>query len=704
MMNRLTDLHLRAVYDSAECHLVNDLIVPLLSHSVEYCRGVGYFSSGWLKVAAAGLVALIERGGRAQLIMSPIMSETDWDAIVLGQKARDDHALRQLLEAAIGDLQGSLETHTLNAFAWMLADELLDIRFAVPREAFSTGDYHDKVAYFRDENGNCVAIHGSYNDSIKGTLNGEAFSVFQSWIPGQQPFVEKHVSRLTQLWETGNAQFYSIRLPEAVRERIVKLRQTSARPYLRTTCIVPVPSAPCIPEGVCLREYQRDSIESWKQQSCQGIFEMATGSGKTYTALAAAVEQLQLRQKLATVVLVPYMHLLEQWRKDCESFGMRPVLCGSSHSRWKTELRAAVSDYRLGRSNLCVLAVHQTASGEAFRRALLPLPDGEKLVIADEVHGLGAPQLRKALQDGFGLRLGLSATPRRWYDDEGTQTLFDYFGGVCFTFTLDDAIREGFLVPYRYEPHLVNLTEDEESGVSDLTETIGRLLAKKRTGGLEEAEQAYLDKAMRDRARIVKQAELKFDGLRRIIRDMRQCNQRLEHALFYAPEGAHDCVLTLLKEEGVMARQFIGEDSAVARRQILTEFDAGRIPALVAMKCLDEGVDVPSTRTAFLVASTTNPREFIQRRGRILRRCHGKARAVVHDFIVTPTVSSPPEVATYLLNREMPRFAECAASAENAFAARHIVRPVLDAHEMLHLMDMKPWEVYHSQPMDNRDT
>jgi superfamily II DNA or RNA helicase len=706
LMSDLTSFSLNTVYDSSEYDLIEDLIIPLLSNSNEYCRGVGYFSSGWLRMAAEGLSNFVSIGGKAKLIMSPILDEKDWQAIVLGQLARENEVLRNNLESAIDDLAKSLERQTLNTFSWMIADELLDIRFAVPRAGFYGGDYHDKVAYFRDTSGNCVAIHGSFNDSIKGTLNGEAFSVFRSWDEGQIPFIKQHMSRLDRLWNNENPQFHAFVLPEAIRQQIVKLRNTSERPYSLPISALNYnknKTSPDIPAGIHLHDYQEEAIKAWNENNCCGIFEMATGSGKTYTALAATVKEIKRRKKLAVVILVPYIHLLDQWKKDCVAFGFDPILCGSSNLKWKSELRSAVSDFRLTKPYLCVIAVHQTACSDTFLRAFDKIPKDQKLLIADEVHGLGARQLRNALQNSFEFRLGLSATPKRWYDEEGTQILFDYFKKVCFEFTLEDAINRKFLVSYRYEPQLVHLTPNEEQDISDLSILIGQLLGKKKSNILNEAEQICLEKALRNRALIVKKAELKMDVLRKLIHRMKNEHRDLRYSLFYSPEGQHQDILLFLKDQGIMAHQFIGEDSSSERKRILKQFDNGHITSLVAMKCLDEGVDIPATRTAFFIASTTNPKEFIQRRGRVLRRCINKQRSLIYDFIVVPSDDTPDDVAKYLLEREMPRFAEFADAAENCFDARSIIRPILDRHQMLYLLDMKPWDVYHQHNLETRD-
>jgi hypothetical protein len=199
----LRDLELRPVYDSAECDLVLDLIVPLLAESQEYWRGVGFFTSGWLRTACKGVVQLVNNAGSARIVTSPMMQREDWEALQVGDAAKQDAVLRETLRRNIADLARALAQDTLNALAWMVADGVLEFRFAIPRDFNMGGDYHDKVGVFIDQKGDLVAIHGSFNDSVKGSLNGEAFSVFRSWEEGQRPYVEQHRARLTKLCEVG---------------------------------------------------------------------------------------------------------------------------------------------------------------------------------------------------------------------------------------------------------------------------------------------------------------------------------------------------------------------------------------------------------------------------------------------------------------------------------------------------------------------
>lgn len=689
-------LNLKAVYDSEDSDLVSDLIVPLLSCSTEYCRGVGYFSSGWLRLAARGLSQLAIHGGRARLIMSPILEERDWDAMQLGERAKEDDTLRRLLTRNLAELEQSLERDTLNTFAWMVADNLLDIRFAVPRRINDAGQYHDKVAFFNDCDGNTVAIHGSFNDSVQGTLNGEAFSVFCSWEGGHQAYVDRHVSRLNRLWRDESTQFRAFPIPEAVRRQIIALR-TGRCPYGSKQQEPEVSLGPRISIPVKLHDYQEQAIAAWLNAGCRGIFEMATGTGKTFTALAAAVQRFHEKGQLALVILVPYLHLVAQWNTHCRRFGFRPIACHSAAGAWQAALRSGITDFRHGTHDLTVIAVHNTAAGEAFRRLISALPSDNTLLVGDEAHALGSQNMQTALLPTAGMRLGLTATPRRWYDDAGTQALLEYFGGVCYSLSLEDAISRGFLVPYTYHPILVTLTDAEEQSVLELTNRVAVLLSV--TSERVPVDEEQLERLLRERARVLANAEAK-DGatLDAILQHVQHCHTsgiEPKDILVYCAPGRHRTILQQVASLGLRCHDFVHDVSANDRQTILEDFSSGRLQALIAIRCLDEGVDVPSTRSAFFMASTTNPRQFIQRRGRILRKFPGKEAAQVWDCVVVPSPISSPEVAAFLLRREMPRFVEFAGGATNKYRARELIRPFLDKYGMLHLFDMKPWDLYH---------
>lgn len=696
----LRDLKLGAVYESATSRLMGDLIAPLLSNSLDYFRGVGFFSSGWLQEASEGLVGLVEQGGRGRIITSPILSGADWEAFRHGEEAQFDETLRDTLRRNIEDLSVSLRADTLNCLAWLVADGLLEFRFAVPRPGWRSGDYHDKVWVFTDGCGDQVALHGSFNDSIQGTLNGEAISVFKSWETAQAQYVEAHAARLRTLWEDRNPQFTVRTIPEAAREALIQLRQSGQRPYElpNSPPIEPIPVVIDQPTLVRpdMRPYQVEAIAAWAAAGYRGIFEMATGTGKTFTALAAASQRREELDGLAIILLVPYLHMLDQWGEHCETFGFQPLMCSGEDPRWRTRLPSAIRDFRLGlRQDLCILAVHQTASGADFSSVVKALPPERTLVIGDEVHGLGAPGMQSAMLPAAQMHLGLSATPRRWLDEAGTQAIEGTFGGVCYSFPLDKAITEGFLVPYDYHPELVRLTEDEYESYRELSAQIVRMAAAAED---DRQVREVLKRILLKRAAIVWGAEQKLPTLLRLIDEERAKDaDGLKHTLVYCAPGEHGAVLRALAERGLRCHEFVHTVSVRQRREVLARFAAGDIEVLVAVRCLDEGVDVPATKRAYFLSSTSNPRQFVQRRGRVLRPSPGKVAAQIHDFLVVPNESTPigeRETALSLLRREMPRFAEFSLASRNTHSARERLFRLLDSFGALNMLDETPWDIY----------
>jgi len=697
----LKNINIEQVYDSSEYDIVQDLVVPLLKHSCLYFRGVGYFSSGWLQLASEGIMQLIKNGGVAKFIISPILDKNDWEAIKLGDKATEDEVLKAALIKNLEDLGRALITDTRNALAWMIADGILEFKFAVPRENWEEGDYHDKIGLCSDETGDMIVFHGSLNDSIKGSYNGEAFSVFKSWEEGQLPYVKKHKQRFLDLWNYGNKQFKIKLIPDAVKDKFIKLRSTTNRPYVLPalnihSSIFDKKETPNIPFN--LYEFQKEAVDAWILDNCCGLFEMATGTGKTYTALYAAVNRFEKLGSLFLVILVPYLHLLEQWENNCKKFGFSPILCSGEHGKWQIEVKTQIQDFNIGTlSNVCVLAVHNTAASERFQEALNRSLFEKTMLIGDEVHALGSRDLRKAMIPNASMRLGLSATPRRWFDEEGTNAIFEYFKKISYEYTLEQAIGK-YLVPYEYFPILINLNLEETEEYERLTSVIAKLSNfDKNKHHLHER----LSMLLIERSRILLSAEDKLSKLLTIIRNLKNDAEnkgnRLKDVLIYCAPGMHTEVLKKVSQIGLNCHEFVHTVNMSRREDVLREFECGDIQVLVAIKCLDEGVDVPSTKIAFFMASTTNPKEFIQRRGRILRLSKGKQNAVIYDFIVIPREENfceKREVDKGLLRREMPRFVEFSSAAMNEFTARSEIRDILNKYELLDLLDKKAWDIY----------
>lgn len=661
--------------NTSRANIVTEFFSPALSSATRYDRGVGYFSSGWLRVAASGMALFAGNGGYARWITSPILSGDDWQAMIQGDRARRDATLRQVLENNITELEYALERKTLSALAWMIADKILDFRLAVPANDLA-GEFHSKFGIFTDLQGNRLSFEGSYNDSIQGTRNYESIKIFCSWNDHQAEIVQHDVERFEHLWCNEDPNVYVYDLPEATRARILKLR-TQDRPYLLAKNLTEQAQTyklrehPCRPPDLVLRDYQEAAIKAWFDHDCRGLLEMATGTGKTITALAAMARLFGRERRLAIVITCPYQHLVDQWHDEASSFNLQPILAYVSKKRWLARFRQQVAEYNHGdRSHLAIITTHTTFTDADFQRIVAAI-DGPTLLIADEAHHLGAEQRRLALPQTIAYRLALSATPDRWFDDLGTAALRDYFGETVFSYTLAEAIGTA-LTPYRYYPQLVELTLDELAEYQQLSERIAKL-GSSDDPDMADARELLLIK----RARLLNNAANKLLCLSTLIANI----GKIDHALFYCAPEQIDVVCQLLGwDHGLLIHRFTAQEPNSERQMLLAQFAAGELDGLVAMKCLDEGVDVPTTRTAFILASSSNPREFIQRRGRILRRAPGKDEAIIYDLIAIPpqtwAASGTFNAERSIMQHELHRFHEFAEHARNKHSALDVIRNI----------------------------
>lgn len=445
-----------------------------------------------------------------------------------------------------------------------------------------------------------------------------------------------------------------------------------------------LPGCPILPLSLQLRQYQRQAINSWFANNGRGTLKMATGSGKTITALAIACELYQQINLQVLLVVCPYRHLVTQWARECEKFNLQPILAFENLRTWQSQLSTQLYNLRSGSQKfLTVITTNSTLITDGFQSELKYFPP-KTLIIGDEAHNLGAPRLEENLPRRVGLRLALSATPERYFDDYGTQSLFDYFGAVLQPeFTLKDAIAQGALVHYLYYPVLVELTDAESLAYFKLTKKIGRsLLYREREIGKVEnwEDQEDLKPLLMQRARLIGAASNKLTALRELMSTRRETT----HTLFYCSDGSQTAgersslhqlkaVAKILGVElGYRVSTYTAHTSLKQREILRRQFETGELQGLVAIRCLDEGVDIPAIQTAVILSSSGNPRQFIQRRGRVLRPHIGKQRATIFDMIVLPPDLDREtiEVERNLLKKELRRLVEFADLADNAGEAR----------------------------------
>ncbi len=440
------------------------------------------------------------------------------------------------------------------------------------------------------------------------------------------------------------------------------------------------------PDWLEARPYQEQAIAAWMQNRGQGILNMATGTGKTITSLLAASKLAELQDgQLTLIIAAPYQHLVEQWAEELRNFGVTPILAFQSRKRWINDLSSSIAEFAIGsRDVVAVVTTHDTFSTEHFEGMIDRIDGSKTLLIIDEVHHMGAPHLRESLPTRVRARLGLSATPERWYDEEGTDTLTEYFSnGVVFEYGLDEAIDNGYLSEYYYIPHVVHLTAEEKEEYLSLSRAIGKQAARV-SGDIGDAD-AQTDEQFRQllfkRARLVGAAENKLS----LLADLIERQDDIAHTLVYCGDGQVGmegeetkrqlrAVTELLGNElNIKTHQFTYEENQETRERLLSEFAEGLVEALVAIRCLDEGVDVPATQTAYVLASSSNPRQFVQRRGRILRPHPGKDHAVIHDFVVAPPSAvrtdrrddSVFNIERNLIQKELRRVSTFVESAKN---------------------------------------
>ena len=673
----------RVGYSSDENDLIAEFYEPAMEAASSYDRAVGYFSSQALALIANGVQHLYRRNGKMRLIASPSLSVEDREAIRLGHRQREALIEQRLLDYLDPDRLSADGEYRLGLLSGMIADGLLEVRVAIREQPNGgMGLYHEKIGIFIDDAGDYITFIGSPNESWNGWVgNAESFALHTSW--GATAAHAAHERALFErTWDGRRPLVPVFDVPEAVRralfERFPPRTPDSALPQLsgggrRAELHLPA----WLEGGGKLHQYQRDAVNAWLEASGRGVFAMATGTGKTITALVATLQLSRAMRgaSLLVVVAVPSKDLVTQWLKNANEFGFMPVGCHSGRSsRWPADFAALVQRLRFG--GPCVEMVITTADTLTTPRFsdILKRYEGRLLFIGDEMHSMGTTR-RLAALPAAEHRLGLSATPRRHGDEEGTQALLDYFGAVCQRIGIKEAIALGALVPYSYEPILVPLAEDEMVKYRELSARIAAAMGS-GGGGLDDMSDS-VKFLLLERSRLLGHAVAKLPALARLMRPLSASS----HNLVYVAEGSHplhetrqlEGALALLGGElGMAVNVYTGETPTADREEYQRMLRQGTLQALIAMRCLDEGIDIPEVRRGVILASTQNPRQFVQRRGRILRRddAGGKVSAELYDMLVvpeTPPAKTDPTFRTErrLVGRELSRALELASASTN---------------------------------------
>jgi len=670
-------------YRTGEIDLVKEFYQPCLKNSIRYDRAVGYFRSSVFILIGPDFINFAKQGGKFRLICSPCLTEDDINAIEQGYKLKSESTEEALLRDIDLMLENQAIAKNTEALATLISTGALDIKIVFKPN--SQGIYHEKRGIFYDENGDCISIKGSVNETWNGWHergNHESFDVFCSWLGGRDTRqVDRNIDYFENLWKGNIKGLEVIEFPNVAMEKLKEYSKKSIddidpQELVDYFNVVHKEEKKELIEHHDVKNkriplpHQLSAIEEWKKQGKRGILEHATGSGKTFTALTALKEHLE--PDGVALVLVPDKLLHRQWAEEIkeEIDDIKLLKAGDGHNKWKKDDRLLHFTSSLdGLGKRIVLVTMQTARTEAF---LNNLNQGKHLmVVADEVHEIGSRENSKVLAIESGPRLGLSATPKRYGDREGTAKILGYFGQIVEPpYTLVDAINDERLVPYEYYPKAIRLNAEESEHWAEETDKISKEYARsKRDSDGNAVISSFLQNLIIQRSRIAKKAEAKTPLAVSIIKE---CYQPNESWLIYC-EDQYQLreVMDALKEEGYYPLEYHSNMDSNNEAALKYFKDFGSI--LCSIKCLDQGVDIPKISHAIILASSQNPRQFIQRRGRVLRTCEGKYKAVIYDAIVVPISLELEPSQLSLLKSEFQRSIQFAKTALNSSAANELM-------------------------------
>jgi len=699
----LRTLPLQNSYRSGNDDILNDFYIPCLKNANQYDRAAGYFDSKSLVLAAQGISKLVLNDGKMRLIVSPHLKPEDIEVLEQASEPETDLNKEEVIENALHrglsaeQFEDYLKRDRFKCLAWMLEEEMLEIRIAYMTDADDLNPfshYHEKLGVFSDEHGNQVAFFGSINETeLAWTDNFESFDVYTNWWPGLDMRTSEKQESFNKLWNNEESRVTVKELPEAVESGLKEHspETVDGRPDLELFNKDDTDESE--EREIPLWEHQEQSIDEWIANDYYGIFALATGTGKTRAAIAAANLDADNR---VTLVVVPTTTLLNQWKEDIEELiEDAEILVCSGETDWRQEMLGLVNPYRTESTDMIhdrpkqfILTTIHTAVGDAFRSFLRGVPPSRLQIVADEVHRYGADTFSQLFEIDAGRRIGLSATPERRFDDAGNRKIMNYFDDIIFRFETAEAIENDYLSNYKYYPLLCELNEEEYEKYKNYSQRIGQVTSELNSDNPSKPVQKLREKQerlARDRAKILKKAENKPHRFGRFL----ETHHPTPAIIFCEDNQQVDQIkdqLNQKKGEDSYA-VFVSDMDDDKKASAFYQFNNGMVDYLLAINCLDEGVDVPDCPTAIIIASSSNERQFIQRRGRVLRKSEDKSKASVYDMITLPglVAEQGDNTAREFVKKELHRSRVLMDSADNQEEIRQELREQLEPYGLGHL-------------------
>lgn len=703
-------LNIQQEYRSPQNNIVTEFYIPVLEKAVSYKRSVGYFSSTSLVQITKGILGLIKNGGTIDLVASPYLSKEDEEAIRVGYENRTkiiENALNRSLQE---DIKNPFSQERLNLLACLIEKGILNIKIAFTEneKEKTIGMYHEKLGLMEDASGNKIAFSGSMNESYNAMVNNyETVDVFCSWkSESEKTRVLQKEEAFSKIWGNYDSKLKVMTFPSIEKSILDKYKRHSninfnldKEELTKKTeygFSEPEPLVVCNSEKFInfngekkARPHQVKAIENFIKNNYQSLFAMATGTGKTLTSLFSLNELAKNVLIKSVLIVVPLKDLVDQWQEDIEPYFNGEIITVRSGLEWKEKL----SDISLLKllnkekhtSKLIIITTYDSFCLND-EKILNALDIEHTLIIADEVHKFGAASYQRKLPERIKYRIGLSATPKRPYDEKGTSAIFDYFcpSENFYEFTIKDAIDADMLCHYDYHPILVSLTDFEMDDYEIISEKISRLsVIVNNSEAVTKEEKESLEQLLKQRHRIIERASNKKEiFLDKMLEEIKKYKDK---TIIFAPDGKDENgndLLNSYKKE--LWQKLMSKGKVVSMKEyiqgtdksIIDSFTQGGIDIIFAKQRLNEGIDIPAAKRAFFIASSTSEREFIQRRGRVLRKHYSKNKAEIFDFIVVPP-DMHSKYAHSIIDNEIKRAMDFAATADNYKEIEQILRNYL---------------------------
>lgn len=700
-----------------------------LANSNEFNLLLGYFSSSAINLLSVGFATFISKGGKMRMVINHLLSAKDKEAIEKAEQGATNKVFDLTDVVSLGRVLDEYDTHFFECLVYLIAEKRIEIKVIKPKNG--KGIAHYKSGVFSDGQ-DCVGYKASCNFTLYGlSENLEELEAFLSWENGRSNKLIKKQLRIIDDYfseKDEDVEYISVNEIEVVlkdrfgkkdinellvqEEQLLKKKQSLiSNPKLKKTIsklfseIEIIRRAPRFPYSEGPREYQINAYNNWVANNYKGMFAMATGTGKTITSLNCLLNEYKKSGIYRAIITVPTTALVEQWKKECTKFNFKNIITVSSKENWDKNLAFFNTASKLIDTSYIVIVTYASLPRPKFQSYFMQLPK-DTILIADETHNLGSQGLLRLLPNiHLEKRIGLSATPHRKFDETGNQAIQEFFNDeppYIVSYSMEEALKIGWLCNYTYYPHIVKLTDQEMEKYKELSIQLLRMgLFDKETGAFRSTPE--IEKKLLERKRIIHKAFNKLEVFKAILRSEFDKRKNLKYTLVYVPEGIeskfdetdfsveteeenkliNDYTRAVSQtDDSVMVKQFTA--NSTNREEILKNFEQGKIHVLTSMKCLDEGVDVPRSELAIFCASTGNPRQFIQRRGRVLRLHKDKIHATIHDLVVIPEVSDENtfEMEKGLVKKELERVVDFANLAMNKTDTYEALKNILDYYNL----------------------